>query len=234
MKRIEEQLLPHQRLVQYNYMTLPHDNMATLVERFGCPPEWILYANKLKRAEDVRPGQRLKIPVAVPFLRSIWARGRRIHVVTDRPYGRQFTRAGGMIHLSAIDRSEDSGPDEVQFLHATWPDPRDKGLFTLEWTGLRASRRDGGAYGGVGIQVPLHGPSGAGNSKMPATEALAAVWGWARVYRNGKPVADKAPVHAAITSAGGRCVLDVIIEADGLPDRYTHLQARTVDLCLSD
>lgn len=234
MSKIEDQLLPHQRLVQYNYITLPHDNIGTLMERFGSHPDWILQVNKLSKPEDIRPGMRLKIPVAVPYLRSIWARGRRIHIVEERPYGRKATRASGMIHLSAIDR-DDGDPDEVQFLHATWPDPRDKALYSLEWAGLRASRRDGGAYGGVGIQVALHGQSGAGDPDLPETTALAAVWGWGRIFRNGKPLADNVPVHAAIlgTSTGSH-VFDLIAKAKGLPDGFTHLQARTVDLCLSD
>lgn len=234
MSKIESQLMPHQRLVHYSYVTLPHDNIATLVQRFGSPPEWILQTNKMKKPEDIRPGQRLKIPVAVPFVRSIWARGRRIQVVTDKPYGSKQARAGGLIHLSAVDRPD--GQDEMQFLHATWPDPRDKALYTLECLGLRGNRRDGGAYGGVGIQVPLHGRSGAGNESVAETTAVAAIWGWGRVFRNGKLVADKAPVHASITGSGADAshVLDLIAEAQGLPGGFAHLQARTVDLCLSD
>lgn len=234
MSKIESQLTPHQRLVHYNYVTLPHDNIATIVQRFGSPPEWLLQANKLRKPEDIRPGQRLKIPVAVPVVRSIWARGRRIHAVTDKPYGSKLARAGGLIHLSAIDRPDDK--DEVQFLHATWPDPRDKALYTLEWLGLRENRREGGAYGGVGIQVPLHGRSGAGEESVAETIALAALWGWGRMFRNGHLLADTAPVHAAITSSGDGAphVLELHAKAQGLPGGFVHLQARTVDLCLSD
>lgn len=234
MTNIKQQLPPHQRLAHYNYVALPHDNINTIAHRFGCLPDWITQENKLKKPEDIQAGQQLRIPVAVPNLRSMWARGRRIHLFTDQPYGRRIERAGGLIHLSAIDRKERDEPSEVQFLHATWSDPRDRGLYTIEWTGLRPAKRDGGAYGGIGIQVPLHGRSGAGQRRQPEVTALVAMWGWGRLFRNGQPIADELPVHAAIALTDGRHVLDVLVEGKGPPDGFTHLQAHTVDLCMSD
>lgn len=238
MSKIESQLQPHQRLVRYQYVTLPHDNLAKVVERFGCVPDWILEENRLKKPEDIRPGMRLTIPVAVPNLKSAWARGRRVHLITDKPYGGKAVRAGGLVHLSAIDRDDDREPDQIQFVNASWQDPRNKSVCTLEFTGMRTSKKSGAAYGGVGIQVHFHGKSGVGDADLPGTTALLALWGTASVWRDGKQIAKETPSEASITRSGGTSPhnrLDIVVPDDpNLTGGFLHLQARTVDLWISD
>lgn len=223
-----------QKLVQYDYVVLPGDTSLKIAERFGCLPAWVLEANKLKEDRELAPGRRIKVPVAVPIVSTAWARGRKLAVYQDRPFGSRLQQTTGMVHASVIDRGDQPGGsgDELQFCHATflWPDG---GTMTVSASG---TSRDA-PFGGVALLREIHGDSGWGSSRAPRTLAYLAAWGTAEVFRDGKRLASSAPLHMSVVRGeGGRLRLDLVLDGDGtqgIPGGFLHVQAAEVDLALS-
>lgn len=225
---------PLQKLVQYDYVVLPGDTSLKIAERFGCLPAWVLEANKLKDDKGLTPGRRIKVPVAVPIVSTAWARGRKLAVFGERPFGGRSQPTIGMIHASVIDRGNQGGSvgDELQFCHATFVSPQG-GTATVAATGTARNA----AFGGVGLLRQIHGDTGHGFPQAPRSLAYLAAWGAADVFRDGKRVAGSAPLHVSVIPGdSGRLQFDLVVGPDSnlnTPGGFLHLRAAEVDLALS-
>ncbi len=168
----------NQKIVQFHYILLPDDNALTLAERFGTHPAIILEVNKLKDEKDLKPGLKLKIPVAMPGGRGAWVRGSEAHVVTGKIYTGAPKGTTGLLHASCTE-------EVVQFCHAHYLDPRDKEYWTVSFRSL-AKPDKSGRLAGVNLLKPVGGEGGLGCPELPKHLAYVAFGGKCDVYRGGK------------------------------------------------
>jgi hypothetical protein len=73
---------------------------------------------------------------------------------------------------------------------------------------------------GVVYEHEMHGHTGIGTDQLPLMKPEIALWGWARVTRNGEVLATAAPAHVMVMMKGPMTgvMLEVDTEDKGLPD----------------
>ncbi|WP_077623379.1 hypothetical protein [Sediminibacillus massiliensis] len=55
---------------------------------------------------------------------------------------------------------------------------------------------------GVVYNQPMHGSTDTGVTALPKVQPAIAVWGWAKVYKNGSLIEDKIPAHVMVVEKG--------------------------------
>lgn len=228
---------PNQKVVQIEYILLPDDNALTLTERFGTHPAVILELNKLKEEKDLKPGIKLKIPVAVPTVRGAWIRGRDTHVVTGKIYTGSPKGTTGLLHASCTEEA-------VQFCHAYYLDPRDKEYWMVSLRSLAKSDKSD-RLAGINLLKPIGGDSGLGSAELPKHLAYVACGGKCDVYRGGKEakrgiycellageaIRDKKTMALGKPSSGS--VQAHLFVSGAGPEGFISLFFPRVDICLS-
>lgn len=178
MSQRSQPQLPDQKIITFDYIVLPGDNPATLAERFGTHPAFVLEQNKLKDEKDLKPGVKLKIPVAVPTVKGIWARGREAHAVYGKPYTGTPKGTAGLLHASCTEEA-------LQFCHAYYLDPKDKEYKAISFRGTGKPEKSG-RLSGISILKIVGGDSGLGNPELPKHLGYLALGGKCDLFRGGK------------------------------------------------
>jgi hypothetical protein len=57
-------------------------------------------------------------------------------------------------------------------------------------------------WNGVALMHEMHGPTGIGTNKLPLMKPDISLYGWGKVWKDGKLISPMAPVHAMVTSKG--------------------------------
>jgi hypothetical protein len=90
-------------------------------------------------------------------------------------------------------------------------------------------------WNGVVFRHEMHGHTGIGTSKLPLVKPDIALWGWARVLRNGQEISRMSPAHVMVMSEDPMkgVMLEVDTEDKGLvgaPDGYLTVMWHSVGL----
>lgn len=88
-------------------------------------------------------------------------------------------------------------------------------------------------WNGVAFHHAMHGETGIGTAKLPLMTPDISIYGWGKVYRNGRLIAAMAPVHAMVTSKGAMSGIMLEVESEekaliGVPDGYITVHWPTV------
>jgi hypothetical protein len=86
---------------------------------------------------------------------------------------------------------------------------------------------------GVVYNAEMHGKTGIGTTTLPKVTPEIALWGWAKVWRNGQLISAMAPAHVMVMSHDPLkgIALDIATEDKSLlgsPDGYLHVMWPTV------
>ena len=79
-------------------------------------------------------------------------------------------------------------------------------------------------FGGVGLNVIMHGRTGIGTKLQPQQFAYVTFWGVGQLYRDGELIADNRLVHFMLTEDGRNEDYELVFDADVNPNDYhAHL-----------
>ncbi|MBI1972704.1 thioredoxin domain-containing protein [Candidatus Woesearchaeota archaeon] len=122
------------------------------------------------------------------------------------PYSNRLALVDAVFSVSAQDKTAgDSGMSrDTASLAVTYSPRRGGGLtgkevYTLELTQLLTEGVSHSYFGGVGIEVPVHGNTGIGTRYLPRSEAYLTLWGLADIKKNGEPFVQDAFLQFLIT-----------------------------------
>jgi hypothetical protein len=160
---------------------------------------------------------------------SASAKGACMQIVGPDPVDMQHSVAGdGTIDVRVVEKgnrwSHVQNTDEAHVV-ARWTAGADTYEVAIDKVTPRHPLGKYTVWNGVVFKHEMHGHTGIGTSKLPLMKPEIALWGWAKVTRNGTEIASAAPAHVMVTKDGPMAgiMLEVDTEEKGLvgvPDRY--------------
>jgi hypothetical protein len=137
---------------------------------------------------------------------SASASGHCMQVVGSDPVDMNSTIAGeGSIQVRTIEKgnrwSHVQNKDEMS-VSARWTSGGSVWQVEISETMPRHPLGKYTVWNGVVYRHEMHGHTGIGTAKLPLMRPEIALWGWARVTRDGQEIARMAPAHVMVTSTG--------------------------------
>jgi hypothetical protein len=122
------------------------------------------------------------------------------------PYTDFYEDGSGRVSIEVVDRIDDERAvrGDSARMEAQFRVGGDSYLLELERVGgerVRTFFRHP-VFGGVILDTEIYGYSGLGSARTTQAHAALALWGLARVLKNGRVCAESAPIHAAALSSG--------------------------------
>ena len=142
------------------------------------------------------------------------------------PFSNKVAEVGGEISIEVDDRSPLDNPDSLDKanLTASFTGPEGVNEYRVELEKVIPVGPEHQFFGGVGTDVYMHGSTGIGEPLMPAVWSYVTLWGYGKVYRNGKLVGEKRLIHSMVTPKVRNEEDELTFEqSDDLRDLNVHL-----------